>query len=428
MKKEVSNEEALPLVSIIVPVYNRELYLRQTMDCICEQTYTELEIIMVDDGSSDKSLEILHEYAARDNRVCVLQQEHRFAGAARNLGMSVATGKYYLLLDSDDLFERNMVELLVNRAEEQDADCVLCRADSFTVKGENRPMPYQMKSAYLAHVKKEKFNVAEDIAEGALLFCKGWAWDRLFRADYIKSLKIKFPELRHAEDAPFVFPATALAPISSIVDSVLVHYRLSDEQVSSGNNISKNPTTCLESCRAVYWALANRGGQAPVMDSCLCWMVDYVAWTFSRLNGEATILLIEALIKDFEVEFSLSEKLRAWRDEMRFRVVFEDLESPIQIYQMAVAMGQMLVKSDNCAYVNCVRDILKEKVAEVKVIELFKIFSTGSLPLAIARIKKALRGSYWKRFCYFGRKRKRFDKRVLYLQSALSQLNALSGS
>ena len=92
-------------VSVIIPVYNVEPYLKQCMDSVVGQTLKDIEIICVDDGSTDGSLDILREYAAEDNRIQIIEQKNAGAGAARNNGMRHATGKYLSFLDSDDFFE-----------------------------------------------------------------------------------------------------------------------------------------------------------------------------------------------------------------------------------------------------------------------------------------------------------------------------------
>ena len=93
-----------PKVSVIIPVYNVEEYLRECLDSIVKQTLREIEIICVDDGSTDNSLEILKEYAKKDNRITVITQKNLHAGVARNAGLAVAKGEYLSFLDSDDFF------------------------------------------------------------------------------------------------------------------------------------------------------------------------------------------------------------------------------------------------------------------------------------------------------------------------------------
>ena len=92
-------------VSIIIPVYNTSKYLNQCLDSVVNQTLQEIEIICIDDGSTDDSLKILNEYKSKDDRFIILQQEYVGAGAARNYALNFARGKYIQFLDSDDYFE-----------------------------------------------------------------------------------------------------------------------------------------------------------------------------------------------------------------------------------------------------------------------------------------------------------------------------------
>ena len=111
-------------VSVIIPVYNVEPYLKQCMDSVVGQTLKDIEIICVDDGSTDNSLDILREYAAEDSRIQIIEQKNAGAGAARNNGMRYATGKYLSFLDSDDFFEPRMLEKAYDLAEKDQADFV----------------------------------------------------------------------------------------------------------------------------------------------------------------------------------------------------------------------------------------------------------------------------------------------------------------
>ena len=145
-----------PKVSVIIPVYNAEKYLRECLDSVVNQTLREIEIICVDDGSTDASLEILEEYAAKDNRVKVLRQQNQYAGVARNNGMAAASGEYYMFLDADDFFEPELLEELYTKAAELRADVCLCGADKFDVRtGEFQPAPWLLG---LAQVKEQPFS------------------------------------------------------------------------------------------------------------------------------------------------------------------------------------------------------------------------------------------------------------------------------
>ena len=124
----------MPNISVIMPVYNQEKYLNECLDSVLRQTFQDIEIICVDDGSSDSSPSILKQYAKKDSRVRVLFQENQGAGSARNHGFSVANGKYVIFLDSDDIFEEKLLEKLFTKIEKTNSDVVVCRSDRFNQK------------------------------------------------------------------------------------------------------------------------------------------------------------------------------------------------------------------------------------------------------------------------------------------------------
>lgn len=122
------------LISIIVPVYNTEQYLKRCIESIQNQTYTNLEIILIDDGSTDKSLAICEQYAEADKRIKVIHQENQGVSSARNKGLSNANGKYIGFVDSDDYISKDMYEILVREMENADVDMVAC-GYNFDVNG-----------------------------------------------------------------------------------------------------------------------------------------------------------------------------------------------------------------------------------------------------------------------------------------------------
>ena len=124
MKDSIISERT-PLVTVIVPVYNVEKYIRPCLDSICGQTYPHLEIILIDDGSRDSSGEICDEYAARDSRIQCLHIPNGGLVAARNRGLELMTGEYVMMVDSDDWIELDTVERVLEKALEKDADSVM---------------------------------------------------------------------------------------------------------------------------------------------------------------------------------------------------------------------------------------------------------------------------------------------------------------
>ena len=127
--KEICNKEnqCRPLVSIIIPVYNISRYLPQCLDSVISQTYQNIEIIMINDGSTDDSGSICDQYAQRDGRIHVFHTPNRGPGAARNLGLENARGQFVSFIDSDDWIGPQTIEILLGAAQETEADIVIAR-------------------------------------------------------------------------------------------------------------------------------------------------------------------------------------------------------------------------------------------------------------------------------------------------------------
>ena len=115
----------MPQISVVVPVYNVEKYLRECLDSLANQTFEDFEVICVNDGSDDSSLSILEEYASEDERFKIVSQENKGLSGARNTGMNYIKGRYLLFLDSDDWLELNALELLYNHANALNSEMVI---------------------------------------------------------------------------------------------------------------------------------------------------------------------------------------------------------------------------------------------------------------------------------------------------------------
>ena len=120
------------LISVIIPVYKVEKYLSKCIDSVLNQTYSNLEIILVDDGSPDNCGVICDEYAKNDNRIKVIHKENGGQADARNIGIGIATGEYVAFVDSDDYLNKKMYEVLYNLSKEQKADAVFCELQRFS--------------------------------------------------------------------------------------------------------------------------------------------------------------------------------------------------------------------------------------------------------------------------------------------------------
>ena len=227
-----------PLVTIALAVYNAEKYLRETLNCICNQTYRNLDILCINDGSTDSSLAILEEFAAADPRIRIISQPNEGPASARNAAIDNARGKYLQMLDSDDIFKPDMVQSMLTRAEEQNAQIVVCGSIEEHVES-NQQMRDMQTNISLAKQKLnlECSNPSQD-APGDFfqIFNWGIVWDKLFRMEFLRKHQFRFLGVQPAEDIPFAYPALIKATRVSIVESVFIHYQVRSSSLCHTKN------------------------------------------------------------------------------------------------------------------------------------------------------------------------------------------------
>lgn len=213
-----------PVVSVIIPIYNAERFLWECLDSLCSQTLQNIEIICVDDGSTDETQQILKKYQEKDKRVKVIYQDNLYAGVARNNGMQYATGKYILFLDADDFFAKNMIEKLYNRIEMCQADICICKSQFYDQKNKKiSPMNWSCIKDYCPK-DKDVFS-RKDLGDKLFLFTSPAPWTKMFKTEFVKRNNLQFQNIRTANDVAFVMTALALAEGITIVDEYLVYYR-----------------------------------------------------------------------------------------------------------------------------------------------------------------------------------------------------------
>lgn len=209
-------------VSVIIPVYNVENYLRQCLDSVVNQTLEGIEIICVDDGSTDSSPDILEEYASNDSRIKILHQRNRFAGIARNTGLSQANGEYVIFWDSDDYFKLDALEKMYTYAKEKEADICVCDAQDFDDEtGKKLSHPYLKKP----FPEEEVFNI-ETYKERIFTFTAPVPWNKLILRELLVKEQIKFPDLKCVEDAVAMVTAIACAKRIVLYHERLIFYRV----------------------------------------------------------------------------------------------------------------------------------------------------------------------------------------------------------
>lgn len=210
-------------VSVIIPVYNAQRHLEQCLHSVRTQTLQDLQILCIDDGSTDDSASILKRLAAEDPRIQVIRQENAGAGAARNNGLRHAVGKYLSFLDADDFFEPDMLEEAFRAAEQDHAQIALFKCNFYNEKtGCFTPCTYSLRESMLP---EHRPFAGTDIEKDLFKTVVGWAWDKLFLRSFIQENELRFQEQRTSNDLLFVFSSMARARRITTVPRVLAHQR-----------------------------------------------------------------------------------------------------------------------------------------------------------------------------------------------------------
>lgn len=183
-------------LSIVIPVYNVENYIAQCLESILNQSFKDLEIICVNDGSTDNSLSVLQDYKAKDDRIIIIDKKNEGSGIARNAGLSIAKGEYVYYVDGDDWIEDNALEKIIVKADKLNTDILIFGGLSYYEgKGKN--------GGYSADkLPKEYFNKvfsSKDIKKDIFKF-PSTAWTKLYRRDFLIKNNIKFQDIKAGQD------------------------------------------------------------------------------------------------------------------------------------------------------------------------------------------------------------------------------------
>lgn len=212
-------------VSVVMPIYNAYNYLASAIESVLEQTLPNIELVCVDDGSTDKSLEIIKKYQHADSRVRIITENNAGPSVARNKGLLRARGEYVIFLDADDFYEPELLRTLVEAADRDRLDITIARYDIYN----NRKGTYEDN---LRVLHGEIFTEGGAVSRAThpdelLLATTGNVWNKLFRRSFLMEKELQFlPEIRVFEDVYFVMAAVSLADRIGKVFDVLIHHRV----------------------------------------------------------------------------------------------------------------------------------------------------------------------------------------------------------
>lgn len=220
------------LVSIVIPVYNTEKYLQECLDSVIKQTYSNLEIIIVDDGSKDNCENIINNYIKNDKRITYLKQKHKGVTSARKHGVAYAHGDYICSIDSDDYIEPNYIEILLRKAIETNADFVQCAFNCFGIK--NKTYIFDQ---YTLNIEGKQTDVLKQWIDGTHSI-GSQIYTKIFKASVIKEALLHSSlKINEGEDVMHFIHYLKLSNTISSIGNVLYHYRYRNDSISHKINL-----------------------------------------------------------------------------------------------------------------------------------------------------------------------------------------------
>ena len=209
-------------VSIIIPVYNASKYLEHSLSCAISQTYKDIEILLIENGSTDNSLDICKKYSDLDRRVSIFVAEGNVgAGVARNIGIENATGDYICFLDADDWYENTLIEKLIASVSAINADVGICAYEAFVEDGTKIDF-HSCNAVCLGDKESVRKYFLNSFPDGHV----GFLWNKIYRTSLINENDLTFPPLSRLEDGFFNISFFELANSCVVISDCLYHYRI----------------------------------------------------------------------------------------------------------------------------------------------------------------------------------------------------------
>jgi glycosyltransferase involved in cell wall biosynthesis len=290
-------------LSILVPCYNVEKYVAQCLSSIVNQTLQDIEIICINDGSTDKTLEILQSFQTTDSRIKIINKKNSGYGDSMNLGLDMAKGKYIGIVESDDYIEPLMYEKLFNLAEKDDLEIARCAY--FTFRGEEVSV---VQSSDI-----EKFKVLNPNINTEIFWQAPAIWASIYKRDWLFSHAIRFLPTPGAsyQDTSFAFKCYACSTRFEMIDVPLLHYRLDNEN-SSVNNPGKAYCVCDEWKEIYNFVRSDKPRFGHLYSLMPILRYGTYSWNYHRLAPELRRKFIiawakEIIIHMFKGELSLSK-------------------------------------------------------------------------------------------------------------------------
>ncbi|MCL2525477.1 MAG: glycosyltransferase [Coriobacteriia bacterium] len=265
-------------VSVIIPVFNSAKYLEQTLDSVIGQSFQNFEVICVDDGSTDDSVQILAEYSSKYSRLSYVTQKNQTAGPARNRGMDMARGRYLLFLDADDFIADTTIEEVFSKACATNADVTIFDGKIFDQASREISEPtHYLNQKFLPELDVFDYR---DVHNGLFRITNPAPWNKLFKSSFVRSKGLRFQSLPNCEDISFTYSALALAGKITTLDRRLITYRANNDESLTGGMVGKK-TSAIDAISRLREILEKSGRLLPLRYDVLSMLVHQMNYYLS---------------------------------------------------------------------------------------------------------------------------------------------------
>lgn len=324
----------MPKVSVIVPVYNVEKYLEQCLDSIVNQSLKDIEIICVDDGSTDRSGEILDKYADEDARIKVIHKENSGYGNSMNIGFDAAQGEYIGIIESDDYAELNMFETLYTCAVKHRLDVVKSEYFYyFSIPIEKNEKQDVFSQVMCSRVFKPLTDFESKMEMVEFFNIKPTIWSSIYRKDFIRENEIRFNETPGAsfQDASFNFKVWACAERVKLYPEAFLHYR-QDNENSSVNSKGKLYCVCdeYEEMQRFLDLHPEKKGRLEGVKSRI--KFDSYMWNYERISPKYKFIFLDRMSEEFKEDLIKGTVEKDYFEWYKWQTLHEIMNDPAGYY------------------------------------------------------------------------------------------------
>ena len=297
-----------PKISVIIPIYNSENFIKECLTSLINQSFKNFEIIGINDGSTDNSLKILREFEEKDERIYLKTQNNLGAGIARNVGMKMAKGEYLIFLDSDDIFNETMLEELYAKIKGNNLEIVICNSNNFDTLN-NKKNFYEKRYSFsdeqmmILNKNFSSLNIKNDFFN---LFI-WWPWDKIFKKKFIENLGIEFQNLKSTNDLFFICSAVISSKKISYLDKIFINHRV-NIKTSIENSREKSWDNFYYALKELKNFIKAKGLYKRFKQDFINYVALFSIWHLETMNGKSFCFLYKKLRNEWWNEFGVSKR------------------------------------------------------------------------------------------------------------------------